>query len=119
MQRLATQLLPAVLAVAAPGKGGRGKPAVATLAIGLVTSELFELSRTCTMFFRIPSDVLQGQLSLDDAKRIIANLSKILQESNGWLEFLEQLVYILVAVTVPVFSDGAMRMMKATVASSS
>ena len=118
MQGLATQLLPAVLALAAPGKSQRGKPAAATLAIGLVTSEFSELNKTCTFLLHIPSDTLQGKLSLDEAKQIIANLSKLLQDSNGWLEFLEQLVYILVAVTIPVLYEGAMRKIVATVGSS-
>lgn len=54
-------------------------------------------------------DLLQGNISLDDAKGMLDNLMKLWQESGTWYEFLEQLVYMLVAVTVPAFAFGAMR----------
>ncbi len=53
-------------------------------------------------------DVLQGKLEINDAKQIMINMSQIWNESNVWYEFFEQLVYILVAVTVPSFAQGAM-----------
>jgi hypothetical protein len=45
---------------------------------------------------------------MDDAKGMMNNLAKLWQESGAWYEFLEQLVYLLVAVTVPAFASGAM-----------
>ncbi len=35
-------------------------------------------------------------------------MQQIWNDSSVWYEFLEQLVYILVAVTVPSFAQGAM-----------
>ena len=36
------------------------------------------------------------------------NMLQIWNESSVWYEFLEQLVYILLALTVPSFAQGAM-----------
>jgi hypothetical protein len=63
-------------------------------------------------------DVLQGRIKLDDAQQIMYNMVQIWQGSNVWYEFLEQLVYILVAVTVPAFAQGAMGKIMAKVSSS-
>ncbi|CAF4965826.1 unnamed protein product, partial [Rotaria socialis] len=53
-------------------------------------------------------DVLQGNIKFDDAKNIILNMLQIWNESSVWYEFLEQLVYILLALTIPSFAQGAM-----------
>jgi hypothetical protein len=45
---------------------------------------------------------------MNDAKQIMTNMLQIWNESNVWYECLEQLVYILVAVTIPSFAQGAM-----------
>ncbi len=43
---------------------------------------------------------------------------QIWNESNVWYEFFEQLVYILVAVTVPSFAQGAIGKIMEKVSSS-
>jgi hypothetical protein len=87
------------------GKFGITKAIVPSLALGLITSELFILTRTNQIDLDL--DVLQGKIELNDAKQILMNMLQIWTESNVWYEFLEQLVYILVAVTVPSFAQGA------------
>ena len=54
-------------------------------------------------------------MGLDDAKQIMSNMLQIWNESNVWYEFFEQLVYILVAVTVPAFAQGAMGKIMGTI----
>ncbi len=63
-------------------------------------------------------DVLQGKIELNDAKQIMNNMLQIWNESNVWYEFFEQLVYILVAVTVPSFAQGAMGKIMGKISSS-
>jgi hypothetical protein len=70
-------------------------------------SYLYEKKGKLT-FVHICSDVLQGKTEVNDAKEMMINMLQIWNESNVWYEFFEQLVYILVAITVPSFSQGAM-----------
>ncbi|CAF0878763.1 unnamed protein product [Rotaria sp. Silwood1] len=90
IQRLSVQLYPLLVSFKTQGRTGISRAAVPTLAIGLITN------------------VLQGSVQLNDAKEIMLNMLQIWNESNIWYEFFEQLVYILVAITVPSFAQGAM-----------
>ncbi|CAF0723614.1 unnamed protein product [Rotaria sordida] len=90
IQRLSIQLYPLLIPLKTQGRTGISRAAVPAIAIGLITN------------------VLQGNIQFNDAKEIMLNMLQIWNESNVWYEFLEQLVYILVAVTVPSFSQGAM-----------
>lgn len=54
------------------------------------------------------SDVLQGEIGLNEAKNILGAISELWSESNVWYEFFEQLVYILVSITFPSLARGAM-----------
>jgi len=90
IQKLAVQLYPALISFKAQGKFGISKAAVPTLALGLITN------------------VLQGKIEINDGKQILINMLQIWTESNVWYEFFEQLVYILVAITIPSFAQGAM-----------
>ena len=62
-------------------------------------------------------DVLQGSVGIDDAKQILVNMFQLWNESSVWYEFFEQLVYILVAVTVPSFAQGAWEKIKGKISS--
>ncbi|CAF1463907.1 unnamed protein product [Rotaria magnacalcarata] len=90
IQILSVQLSPLLLSFKRHGAVGISRAVVPSLAIGLITN------------------VLQGNIKFDDAKNIILNMLQIWNESSVWYEFLEQLVYILLALTVPSFAQGAM-----------
>jgi hypothetical protein len=86
---------------------GVPKAAVPTLALGLITSKSIYLTNRRNQG-SLCLDVLQGNIEMNDAKQIMTNMLQIWNESNAWYECLEQLVYILVAVTIPSFAQGAM-----------
>lgn len=44
---------------------------------------------------------------MNDAKDLLFNMFQLWNDCTMWYEFLEQLVYILVATTVPLFAQGA------------
>ncbi|CAF2393354.1 unnamed protein product [Rotaria sp. Silwood2] len=90
IQGLSVQLYPLLILFKTQGRTGISRAAVPSLAIGLITN------------------VLQGRIQFNDAKEIMFNMVQIWNESSIWYEFLEQLVYILVAITVPSFAQGAM-----------
>ena len=56
-------------------------------------------------------------MSIDDAKQIISNMVQLWADSSVWYEFIEQLVYILVAITIPAFRATAMGKLMTNVSS--
>ena len=61
--------------------------------------------------------VLGGSITMNDAKQLLFNMFLVWNEYPVWYEFLEQLVYILVAVTVPLFAQGALDKIKGKISS--
>lgn len=62
-------------------------------------------------------DVLGGSIGMNDAKQLLFNMFQLWNECPIWYEFFEQLVYILVAVTVPLFAQGALDKIKGKISS--
>ncbi|CAF1371500.1 unnamed protein product [Adineta steineri] len=90
IQKISVTLYPTLISLKLPGNTGGLKPTPAILAIGLITN------------------VLQGKIDLNEAKQLVSNLLQMWSESTDWCEFCEQLVYILVAITIPAFAQRAM-----------
>ncbi|CAF1309965.1 unnamed protein product [Adineta ricciae] len=90
IQKLSVQLYPLLISFKTGGNSHISKAAVPVMAVGLITN------------------VLRGNMSIDDAKQIIYNMVQLWTDSSVWYEFIEQLVYILVAITIPAFGQKAM-----------
>ncbi|CAF0815792.1 unnamed protein product [Adineta steineri] len=90
IQKISVALYPTLISLKLRGNTGGLKPTPAILAIGLITN------------------VLQGKIDLNEAKQLVSNLLQMWNDSNVWYEFCEQLVYILVAITIPAFAQRAM-----------
>jgi hypothetical protein len=108
IQKLADQLLPHLIAFKSPGKTGASQASKATVAMGLLASMLDIINTDFIVLFN-HSDYLDGQIPFDEAKQVLNNLVQLKNDSNGWLQFLEQLAYLLIAVTAPSLTQMAMR----------
>ena len=69
------------------------------LALGLVGSEFF--SKMERILQRVDLDLVAGKIDLNEIMQILPCLTELWQGSNSWMEFFEQIVYILVALVLP------------------
>ncbi|CAF1124875.1 unnamed protein product [Didymodactylos carnosus] len=53
--------------------------------------------------------VARSELSIDDGKQIMQNIATMWTQASVWYEFFEQLLYLFVAVTMPMFGQTAMQ----------
>ncbi|UJR35242.1 hypothetical protein I4U23_028006 [Adineta vaga] len=90
IQKLSIQFFPLLVSIKTQPTKAISKAAVPDLAIGLITN------------------VLQGNIEYNDAKEIISNMLQMWNDCSIWYEFIEQLVYILVAISIPAFGQSAM-----------
>ncbi|CAF1508113.1 unnamed protein product [Adineta ricciae] len=99
IQKLSVQFYPLLTSFRTGGISHLSRAAVPQLAVGLITS------------------VLRGDMSIGDAKEIISNMVQLWADSDIWYEFIEQLVYILVAITIPAFHRTAMEKLMPNISS--